>query len=121
MKVRLATILVAATTTLTTACGSSPTEPVSSPARPTGTLVIVVTQPCALEGTVSVFLDGTELGVLIVPGETRFPVPTGTHSFFLRRGASFFAAAGTDQVQIVAGGITTLTDPIGVCVSSPVH
>jgi len=121
MRTRLAALLVTAAVTLSTACGSSPTEPVSSPVHPAGTLVIVVTQPCALEGTVSVFLDGTDLGILSVPGETRFSVPTGTHSFALRRGTTYCTAAGTDQILVVSGGITTLTDPTCVCAPSPVH
>ncbi len=120
METRLAAILLAAAIGFTTACGSSPTEPASGPAASTGSLVFVVSQPCALGGAVSVLLDGTELGVLQVPGETRFSVRAGTHSFAFRRGTEIFAAAGAaGQVEVVAGGIATLTDPLGVCVAPP--
>jgi hypothetical protein len=117
MTSRLAGFLLAAIIGLATACGSSPTEPASSL---TGSLVFVVTQPCSLAGTVSAFLDGRELGVLQVPGESRFIVSSGSHALSFKRGNQMVAFSGTaGLVEVGAGAVVTLTDPLGVCVSAP--
>jgi hypothetical protein len=99
---------------LAAGCGDTPTE--SSSAPTTGNLVISLTQPCALPGSVSVHANGTSLGALVIPGQNTFSVPAGSYSLSFVRGQNVFA--GTGQVQVPAGGTVVVSDPPGACMST---
>lgn len=116
MTPRLTMALVAVVAMVSAACGSSPTEPAMVR---TGSLVLVVTQPCSLSGAVFVSLESGELGTIQMPGETSFTVPAGRHTLSFRRGNQVFGAAGSaGQVEIVSGGTVRLTDPLGACIDA---
>ena len=119
MKAR--SLLAAFSVTLTlgaTRCGTSPTEPVSTPA--TGSLIIRLTQPCSLPGSVAAYAGNTYLGTLVMPGDNTFSVPAGSYSLSFVRGQDTFAAAGQPLVQVPAGGVVVATDPPGACVATSV-
>ena len=99
---------------LAAACGNTPTEPTSAPT--TGNLVITLTQPCSLPGSVSAVAGSTQLGVLLVPGQNTFSLPAGTYYLSFVRGEHVFGAPG--QVQVPAGGTVVVTDPPGACMSA---
>ena len=99
---------------LASACSNTPTEPSAAPT--TGNLVISFTQPCSLPGSVSVLAGGTQLGVLMVPGQNTFAVPAGSYSLSFVRGEHVFGAPG--QVQVPAGGTVVVTDPPAACMST---
>jgi hypothetical protein len=115
MKARsiLAPSLVAAAL-LAAGCSDTPTE--SSLAPTTGNLVISLTQPCALPGSVSVSASGRPLGALVIPGQNTFSVPAGSYSLSFVRGQNVFSGPG--QVQVPAGGTVVVTDPPGACMST---
>jgi hypothetical protein len=115
MRVRsiLASSLVAVVL-LATGCSDTPTEPSSAPT--TGNLVISLTQPCALPGSVSVDANGRPLGALVIPGQNTFSLPAGSYSLSFVRGQNVFG--GTGQVQVPAGGTVVVTDPPGACMST---
>ena len=109
----LAASLVAAAL-LAAGCGDTPTE--SSSAPTTGNLVISLTQPCALPGSVSVHADSRSLGTLAIPGQNTFSVPAGSYSLSFVRGQNVFAGPG--PVQVPVGGTVVVTDPPGACMST---
>ncbi len=96
------------------ACGNTPTEPTSAPS--TGNLVITLTQPCSLPGSVSAVAGSTQLGVLLVPGQNTFSLPAGSYYLSFVRGEHVFGAPGLVHVQ--AGATVVVTDPPGVCMSA---
>ena len=98
-------------------CGTSPTEPVSTPVA--GSLVIRLTQPCTLPGSVTAYAGNTHLGTLVMPGDNVFSVPAGSYSLSFVRGQDTFAAAGQPPVQVPAGGVVVVTDPPAACMSVP--
>ncbi len=99
---------------LASACSNTPTEPSAVPA--TGNLVISLTQPCSLPGSVSVLAGSTHLGTLVVPGQNSFSVPAGSYSLSFVRGQDVFGAPG--QVQVSPGGTVVVTDPPAACMST---
>ena len=99
---------------LAAACGNSPTESSAVPA--TGSLVISLTQPCPLPGSVTVVAGTTSLGPLVMPGSNTFSLPAGSHFLAFVRGQETFGASG--QVQVPAGGSVVLTDPPAACMST---
>ncbi len=99
---------------LAAGCGDTPTESSSAPS--TGNLVISLTQPCALPGSVSVQASGRSLGTLAIPGQNTFSVPAGSHSLSFVRGQNVYAGPG--PVQVPAGGTVVVTDPPGACLST---
>ena len=105
---------LAVASVLAAACGNSPTESSSVPA--TGSLVISLTQPCPLPGSVTVLAGTTPLGLLVMPGSSTFSLPAGSYSLAFVRGQETFAASG--QVQVPAGGSVVVTDPPAACMSS---
>jgi hypothetical protein len=93
------------------ACSDTPTE--SSLAPSTGNLLIRVTQPCPLVGTVDVFAGNQRLGTLVMPGDTTFSVSAGSHSLSFVRGQETFGS--NSLVQVPAGGTAVVTDPPDAC------
>jgi hypothetical protein len=115
MKARtLAALLPLAVSLLAAACGNSPTESSAVPA--TGSLVISLTQPCPLPGSVTLVAGTTSLGTLVMPGSNTFFLPAGSYSLAFVRGQETFGASG--QVQVPAGGSVVLTDPPAACMST---
>ncbi len=108
------TTSLAAVALLAVGCGRTPTESSSVPT--TGNLVISLTQPCPLPGSVSVIAGGTRLGALAIPGQNTFSVPAGSYSLSFVRGQDVFGASG--QVQVPAGGTVVVTDPPAACMST---
>ncbi len=113
----LASLALAMAALLAAACGHSPTESSAAPA--TGSLVISLTQPCPLPGTVIVVAGTTSLGTLVMPGSNTFSLPAGSYSLAFVRGQETFGASG--QVQVPAGGSVVLTDPPAACMSTAPH
>ena len=115
MKLRtLAAFSLVAMSLLAAACGNSPTESSALPA--TGSLVISLTQPCPLAGSVTVLAGSTSLGTLVMPGNNTFSLPAGSYSLAFVRGQETFGAS--DQVQVPAGGSVVVTDPPAACMSA---
>ncbi len=110
----LAAFPLVAVSLLAAACGNSPTESSTVPA--TGSLVITLTQPCMLPGSVTVLAGNTSLGTLVVPGNNTFSLPAGSYSVAFVRGQETFGASG--QIQVPAGGSVALTDPPAACMST---
>jgi hypothetical protein len=99
-------------------CGNSPTEPMQAQPQQ-GNVVITVSQPCALPGSLEFSLQGRPTTVVAVPGETRLSAPAGRYTFSFRRGDEVFGRAGSaGSIDIVAGGTTTLADPPEACMAT---
>jgi hypothetical protein len=82
-----------------------------------GTVVITVSQPCALPGSLEFSLQGRPTTVVAVPGETRLSAPAGRYTYSFQRGNEVFAAS-PGVLDIVAGGTTTLVDPPAACMTT---
>jgi hypothetical protein len=111
---RLLSLVLVALVSFAAGCSDSPTESSSVPTS--GNLVINLTQPCPLTGTVSAFAGNTPLGTLVVPGNNTFSVPAGSYSLSFLRGQEVFGASG--QVRVPAGGTTVVTDPPAACMAT---
>lgn len=99
-------------------CGNSPTEPMQVQAQQ-GTVVITVTKPCALPGSLEFSLQGRPATLVAIPGETRLSAPAGRYTFSFRRGNEVFGRSGSAGVlDIVAGGTATLADPPEACMAT---
>ena len=109
------------------ACGSSPTEPNSTPQAQT-TLKITVTK-CDLGGSVVVRADGAgnDPVTLETPGEVTLRLTPGPHSLTFQRGNDVFAAspggAMDPLASIPAGGTASiaLLDPPAACLAVAGH
>ena len=103
-----ATLLVLGTFALV-ACGSSPTEPTSTPGTTGrfGTIIVGVTisntQGCT--GTMpalSIYVDGEQKTTVQGSGEYRFDLPPGKHT------VGFFPSGGVLEAVVTEGGTTTV-------------
>lgn len=109
------------------ACGSSPTEPNSTPQART-TLKITVTK-CDLGGSVVVRPDGpgNDPATLLTPGEVTLHLTPGPHSLTYQRGNDVLAAGPGGAIDplasIPAGGTASiaLLDPPAACLAVAGH
>lgn len=111
---RLSLPILAALVLCVSACSNTPTESSSVPT--TGNLLIRVTQPCPLVGTVDVLVANARVGTLMLPGDSAFSVPAGSYSLSFARGQEVFASAGL--IHVPAGGTAVVTDPPGACMAT---
>jgi hypothetical protein len=109
MRKAFAAGLLALGTFALAACGSSPTEPTSTPGTTGrfGTIIVAVTisntQGCT--GTMpplSLYVDGEQKSAVLGSGEYRFDLPPGKHT------VGFFPAGGVLEAVVPEGGTTTV-------------
>ena len=112
-RLRRSILLAGAAVLVASLSGCASADRSSSSSGDRGTLEVVITRACpqGRENTTNVVVDGRLVGGFAVPGRYSFSLLAGSHLLELRSGPDVTPS----KLVIPANGVTTLTDPPGVC------